>query len=124
MGAGLVGATLNAEWAVRLTHLERVVLITMAHTALDPGQVNGRPPAEYWGGIEALMITALGKLPNAGTTEYASAKRVILRALARLESAHAIERVKAGRRGQRARWKIILDVSQPVDSASSRSGKG
>lgn len=116
MGAGLVGAVLNPQWAQLLTPTERLILITMAHTALDPGQRNGRPPAEYWGGHEVLMITVLGELPERNSVAYDNAKKLIQRAIAALVQEGAIVRLSAGRRGHPARYKIILGVSEAVDN--------
>lgn len=115
IGAALVGATLNAEWAQRLTPTERLVLIAMAHTALDPGQTNGRAPCEYWNGHESLMLTVLGDLPR-GSTAHSNGLKLIQRAIGKLLKEGAVELLSSGRRGHRARYKITLGFPQPVDN--------
>lgn len=114
LGARLVGAALNAYWAARLNPVERLVLVTMAHTAHDTANGNGHAAGEYWGGHDVLMATVLGDIPNPGTTEYNNAKKLIQRAVATLIEAGAIERTAAAHRGRQARYKVVLNVSQPA----------
>lgn len=114
MGAALVGAALNAEWA-HLTPTERLVLIAMAHRALDTGNP-GRPASIYYGGHDELIWIITGEDSTRGTPEHAAGQRLITRAIRKLIDAGAIDQISAGRRGQRARYKITLGRSQAVDN--------
>jgi hypothetical protein len=85
----------------------------MAHTANDTTTRNGHNSCEYWGGHDYLITVLLGELPDAGTAAHEAARKIIQRSVRSLISSGAIERAAIGRRGQPARYRVILDFNQP-----------
>lgn len=113
MGAMLVGAALNPHWA-QLSETDRLILITMAHTALDNSRTGDRPARVYWAGHEYLMAVLLGHEPDPGTPEWEAARKRVQRSIGRLIAAGTIERVDAANGRKRTRYRIRLDeFNQP-----------
>lgn len=108
MGAMLVGAALNPHWA-QLTDTDRLILITMAHTALDSSRSADIPARVYWGGHEYLMTVLLGHEPERGTAEYAAAKKRVQRSIGRLVDAGTLERIATANGKKRTRYRLCLD---------------
>jgi len=129
MGARLVGAALNPHWSLLLTADEHRVFLAMCHTAADiPSLRNGQTAGLYWAGHEALMIVALGDLPERDTAAYRSASRRIKRYMARLIAVNAIEKIAGGQgRGRRAYYRVrpglmAVDNRPPAEIAELLKG--
>lgn len=103
---------MNPHWA-KLGQAERLILVTMAHTALDkPSQ--GRPAGIYWAGHEYLMIVLIGHQPPRGSSEYLAAQKRIQRSIRKLIDAGAIEKIKAAQGRHRTRYRVHIDnFNQP-----------
>lgn len=113
MGAALVGAALNPHWA-QLAETDRLILVTMAHTALDTSRRTEIPARVYWAGHEYLMTVLLGREPERGTSDYEAAKKRVQRSISRLIEAGTIERITVANGKKRTRYRLCLDeFNQP-----------
>ena len=120
MGARLVGEALLPMWS-GLTSTERLVHITMAYSALDETS-GGRQGRIYYGGHAHLVLAVTGATD--ASPGYAVGRRKIVRALAALEQAGAIARIKRGANGRRAVYELLpwrpALVDNPLDKAAKR----
>jgi phage terminase large subunit-like protein len=108
VGAHLVGYALNPHWASRLNPTERLVLITMCHTAKD--YATKKDPARlYFAGHDYLMIMITGDETKPGTAEHEAARKQIQRAIRGLSAAGAIKVVDGAKRSRNARYEVTPD---------------
>ena len=125
MGARLVAMAMTPTWASKLSSTEQLVLVAMCLTALD-GKMDDQERGRYFGGVDHLVNVVVGDV--AAGTEAASAKRLIRRAIARLEALGAITRLKDAQARRNAIWLILVeqpqlpvetDVDNPVETEES-----
>lgn len=119
MGAVNVGAVLTT-WT-SLPHRARVVLVAMAHVALDAPR-DGAPARRYFGGpgyLAEVLYGADGVERNDGGELVAtpSAGRQVEKVLTELVRAGALVRVRAGGRRHRSEYEVVL--TPPVSPTES-----
>lgn len=108
MGIRLVGYALSANWA-HLSERARLVLAQMCYVAKDT-TTNGHAPATYWGGHHALIISVLGKDPDAlSPGELIAAQKAIKRAIRELSDAGALTLQTPAARGRTAVYRVHPD---------------
>ena len=108
MGIRLVGAALSANWS-HLSERARLVLAQMCYVAKDVSS-NGHAPGTYWGGHNSLILTIVGKDPDAlSPTELETAQRMIKRAIKELKDAGAITLQCPASRGRTAVYVVHPD---------------
>jgi hypothetical protein len=112
MGVRLVGEALLPMWA-GLTSTERLVHITMAYSALDETS-GGRQGRIYYGGHAHLVLAVTGATD--ASPGYVAGRRKIVRALAALEQAGAIARIRRGGHGRRAVYELLSWQPKLVDN--------
>lgn len=110
MGAVNVGAVLTT-WT-SLSHRSRVVLVAMAHVALDAPR-DGAPARRYFGGpgyLAEVLYGPDGVERNEGgeIVATASAGRQVEKVLTELVRAGAVRRVRAGGRRHRSEYEVVL----------------
>jgi len=110
MGAVNVGAVLTTWHA--LPHRARVVLVAMAHVALDTPR-DGQPARRYFGGpgyLAEVLYGPAGVESNDGGEIVAtpSAGRQVEKVLTELVRAGAVHRVVTGGRRHRSEYEIVL----------------
>lgn len=119
MGAVNVGAVLRT-WH-DLPHRARVVLLAMAHMALDTPR-DGMPARRYFGGPGYLAEVLYGpdgveRLDGGEPVPTTSAGRQVEKALTELVRAGAVRRVTVGGRGHRSEYEVVLTPPvSPTDS--------
>lgn len=126
MGIALVKEALVPVWA-GLTPFARLVLVTMASTALDAPNAAGDEARLYFGGHGhlALLLTGTGE----EAPGYASAKRRIRRAISELVVAGAVTLARPATNGRRAvygittnQWPLPVDNSGDEDQDDAVDG--
>ena len=110
MGAVNVGAVLTT-WT-SLPHRARVVLVAMAHVALDAPR-DGAPARRYFGGpgyLAEVLYGPDGVERNEGGEIVAtpSAGRQVEKVLTELVRAGAVRRIRAGGRRHRSEYEVVL----------------
>ena len=123
MGIRLVGLALNPSWCV-LSDRARVVLLQMCYVARDQGteQTAG---GQYFGGHDGLIISVLGKDPDAlSSAAKATARTYIKRAIKELKDAGAVTLVTSSARRHQAvyalhpnRFPGLVGAPHPVDNS-------
>lgn len=121
MGAVNVGAVLTT-WT-SLPHRARVVLVAMAHVALDAPR-DGAPARRYFGGpgyLAEVLYGPAGLERNDGGELVAtfSAGKQVEKVLTELVKAGAVRRVRAGGRRHRSEYEVVLT---PPDSPTETVG--
>jgi hypothetical protein len=107
MGASNVTAVLT-YWG-HLDLAQRVLLVHMAVTSLDPPGRTDQPPCLYWGGWE-LQALAMG-YPASD-----SARRRLKRLRSQLAAAGAIELEAKGTRARSTRWLVHpMPLGRPAE---------
>ena len=100
MGIRLVGLALNPSWCV-LSERARLVLVQMCYVARDLG-TSQQAGGQYFGGHRALIISVLGKDPDAlSESNLRTNEKYIQRAIQELKKAGAVTVVTAGARRHR-----------------------
>lgn len=119
MGAANVGAVLTT-WT-SLPHRARVVLVAMAHVALDAPR-DGAPARRYFGGpgyLAEVLYGPDGLERNDGGELVAtfSAGKQVEKVLTELVKAGAVRRVRAGGRRHRSEYEVVLTPpSSPTET--------
>jgi len=123
MGIRLVGLALNPSWCV-LSDRARLVLLQMCYVARDQGteQTAG---GQYFGGHDGLIISVLGKDPDAlSSAAKATARTYIKRAIKELKDAGAVTLVTSSARRHQAvyalhpnRFPSLVGAPHPVDNS-------
>lgn len=108
MGIRLVGYALSTHWS-HLSERARLVLAQMCYVAKDTS-TNGHAPGTYWGGHHALIVSVLGKDPDAlSAAELEVAERMMRRAFQELTRAGAITLEIPAARGRMAVYRVHPD---------------
>lgn len=110
MGARLMTAVRVTALPCRISDRARIVLMVMAHTALDRDD-----PPEYFGGSDYLA-GALGFRRGDAT-----GARAVRRALAELVEAGFIEQVPHTKRSHNRRWRLRIQLKGSPEVVDNRS---
>ena len=125
MGIRLVGLALNPSWCV-LSERARLVLLQMCYVARDLGTAQ-TASGQYFGGHANLIISVLGKDPDALTrSNRETCERSIQRAIKELKQAGAVSLVTASAPGHQAvyalhpnRFPNLGQEPLPVDNSDA-----
>ncbi|MBK7823591.1 MAG: hypothetical protein IPJ61_21630 [Tessaracoccus sp.] len=130
MGIRLVGLALNPSWCV-LSDRARLVLLQMCYVARDQGTAT-TAGGQYFGGHDNLIISVLGKNPDALTkSNRETCEKYIQRAIKELKKTGAVTLVTSSAPGHQAvydlhpnRFPNLGQEPLPVDNSAAPSGNG